>query len=962
MKILKFLLLIFTILSLNSCSDATNKEYSDLVNPFIGTVGSGNTFLGPVMPYGMVQLGPYSNYEKDMNSGIIKGFSHTHVSGMAGGGNTTRGNVNFMPVILDKNNSIDKKQNYQSHFKHSNEEAKPGFYSVILDDYDIKVELTSTIRTGFHKYIFPKSKQSAIVLKLVNGSLAINDNEISGSDNGVFFVAEFSKPVSEFTIINNNKLVTNSNSVKGTNINGIFKFETKKEEVILLKVGISMVSIEGARNNLKQELLGWDFKKILNLSKETWNKELGKIEVEGGTETEQIIFYTSLYHAMIHPNIYMDVDKKFRSENGEIYTATDFDNYTNFSLWDTFRALHPLYTLINREITSQFIKTFLSRYDHSGRMLIMEFNGVEGEQAPMIAYHSLSVLADAYVKGIRDYDVPKAYEAMKKLANDLDRTGKQLYLDYGFIPYDLKGQNVSRSLEYSYDDWCVTRLAKDFNKKDLLYFSQRGDFYKNSFSKKENFMVGRKSNFQFVPNFDPMETTGHYTEANAYQYSTFVPQNINGLMELMGGEKRFENWLDDCFTIQTDFSKINVRDVTGLIGQYAHGNEPSHSIAYLYNYTGASWKTQKMVRQILSTLYANKQNGIDGNEDAGQMSAWYVMSAMGIYSVTPGMDYYVIGSPVFDKVTLNLENGNKFEIIAKNNGKENVYIQSALLNGDPYSKTYLSNSDIMKGGKIVFEMDNKPNKKWGINEEDRPYSNENKIEYAKTPKIDFKDIMFLNTRKVTLVRAEPNAKLFYTLDGTEPNENSKPYTKPIIITKTSVFKTRSYVDGIAPSYTTTVHFKKIDMLEAQSVSGLKSGITYKYREGRGVMNARDQKAAPILETGILEYFHVNNIKDDRPFGYQLEGYLKVLKTGVYTFYLEANDGAILYLNGKEIIDNDGGHRAQRLDSKIGLKKGWHKINVDYFQQGLAKSLFVIWEGPEVKKQEVSVKVLFHKKN
>lgn len=959
MKYLKLISILLIVLSLNCCSSSANKDYSNLVNPFIGTVGSGNTFLGPVMPYGMVQLGPYSNYDKDMNVGTVRGFTHTHVSGMAGGGNTARGSVNFIPVIIDKNNDGNKKQNFQSHFEHKNEKASPGYYSVILDDYFIKVELTSTMRTGLHKYTFPKSDHAAVVLKIANGSLSVKNNEISGIDNGVFFVAEFSKPFSSVELFHKNKHIKEFNSVKGNDLNGIFHFKTKKDETILLKVGISMVDIEGARNNLKQELSGWDFDKTHKKAKATWNKELGKIDVEGGTKTEQIIFYTSLYHAMFHPNIYMDADKRFKSTNGKIYTATDFDNYTNFSLWDTFRALHPLYTLINRERTSQFIRTFLSRYDHTGRMLIMEFNGVEGGTPPMIGYHSLSVLADAYVKGIRNYDIPKAYEAMKKLANDLDRAGKQLYLDYGFIPYDLKGQDVSRSLEYSYDDWCVTRLAKDFNDKDLLYYSQRGDFYKNSFSKKENFMLGRKSNFQFVPDFDPMETTGHYTEANAYQYSTFVPQDVNGLMDLMGGDKSFEKWLDNCFTTETDFSKINLRDVTGLIGQYAHGNEPSHSIAYLYNYAGTPWKTQKMVRQILSTLYENKQNGIDGNEDAGQMSAWYVMSAMGLYAVTPGMDYYVIGSPIFDKVTLNLENGKKFEIIAKNNNKDNIYIQSAQLNGKTYSKTYLSNTDIMNGGEIIFEMGSQPNKKWGSKKEDRPYSSKQKIAYAKTPEISFSDIMFLNSRTITLSKGEKGAKIYYTLDGTEPSENSTPYTKPIIISKTLVFKTRSYVDGIAPSYTLTIHFKKIDMLEANNISGLKPGITFKYREGRGVMNARDQEAAPILETGILEYFNVNNIKDDRPFGYQLEGYLKVPKTGVYTFYLEANDGAILYLNGKEIIDNDGGHRAQRLDSKIGLKKGWHKINVDYFQQGLAKSLFVIWEGPGVKKQELPKSVLYH---
>jgi predicted alpha-1,2-mannosidase len=962
LKLSKLVLLFTIVLTFQSCTDSEKKDYSLLVNPFIGTVGSGNTFLGPVMPYGMVQLGPYSRYAEAMNSGTIYGFSHTHVSGMAGGGNTAAGKVNFMPVILDeqigKSDASNKKQTYQSHFEHHNEIASPGYYSVILDDYNINVELTSTTRVGFHRYKFPKSNQTAVVLKLGKGSLTVKNNEISGWDNGVFFVAEFSKPFKGLEIINNDLLVE-TNSIAGENIKGIFRFKTKENEVMLLKVGISMVSIEGARNNLKEELPGWDFDETLKNAKKVWNKELGKIDVEGGTKTEQIIFYTALYHAMIHPNIYMDVDKKFRSTNGEIYTATDFDNYTNFSLWDTFRALHPLYTLINREMTSQFVRSFLERYDHNGRMLIMEFEGVEGEQPPMIGYHSLSVLADAYVKGIRDYDVPKAYKAAKNLANDLDRKGKRLYLDYGFIPSDLKGQNVSRTLEYCYDDWCVTRLAKDFNDDDLLYFSQRGDFYKYSFSKKENFMIGRKSNFQFISDFDPMETTGHYTEANAYQYSTFVPQDINGLVDLMGGEQNFEKWLDNCFTIQTDFSKINVRDVTGLIGQYAHGNEPSHSIAYLYNYVGTPWKTQKLVRQILSTLYANKQNGIDGNEDAGQMSAWYVMSAMGIYSVSPGMDYYVIGSPLFDKVTLNLENGNKFEIIAENNGKDNVYIQSAKLNSKSYSKTYIRDETIMNGGKLVFEMGNKPNTNWGANEEDRPYSVTEKIAYAKTPKVDFSDIMFLNSRIITLAGNEPNAKIYYTLDGTEPTEESTPYIKPITITKTSVFKTRSFVDGIAPSYPLTVHFKKIEMLEAVNVSGMKSGITFKYREGRGVMSARDQEAALILETGILKTFNVDAIKDDRPFGYQLEGYIKVPETGVYTFYLEANDGAILYLNNKEIIDNDGGHRAQRLDTKIGLKKGWHPIKVEFFQQGLANSLLVIWEGPGVEKQEILEEVLFH---
>ena len=960
MKFLHSALILIFIAFANSCTfrHSTENDYTSKVDPFIGTVGSGNTFLGPVMPYGMVQLGPYLRYSDGGKKGTVYGFSHTHVSGMAGGGNGNPGDIIFMPVV---DVAGMKKHTYQSGFLHSNEVAAPGYYKVILDDFNIKAEWTATIRTGFHKYTFPETESAAVVLKLGNGSVSVNDGEISGSNNKrVFFVARFSKPYKSFELLNDGEKYDGAQTLKGDKILAVFHFDTDKDEAILLKVGISMVNVEGAGNNLKTELPDWNFKLVRDNARKAWNRELGKIQVEGGTKTEQRIFYTALYHSLIHPNIYMDADKKYRSTNGKVYTATDFDNYTNFSLWDTFRALHPLYTIINRGRTSQFIRTFLERYDATGRMLIMEFNGAEGDTPPMIAYHSLSVLADAYVKGIRDYDVPKAYEAMKKLADDKDRTGKEMYLDYGFIPCDLKGQDVSRTLEYSYDDWCVTRLAKDFNEEDLLHFTQRGDFYRNLFSKEVNFMIGRKSNFQFISDFDPMETTGHYTEANAYQYTTFVPQDIEGLIGLMGGDKVFENWLDTCFNTETDFSKINVRDVTGLIGQYAHGNEPSHSVSYLYNYVGTPWKTQKMVRQILSTLYTDTQDGINGNEDCGQMSAWYVMSAMGIYAVTPGMETYVIGSPVFDKVTLNLENGNKFEIIARNNAKENVYIQSAKLNGKDWPKTYLKHGDIMKGGKIVFEMGNQPNFHRGTKKEDRPYSPEKKIRYAKAPLIKFSDILFLNNRTITLSGAEPGARIYYTLDETAPTEKSVPYTKPLTITKTTVFKTRSYVDDIAPGYPITVHFRKIDMLEAVHVSGLNPGIKYIYREGKGVLNARHQESAPIMDTGVLKTFNVDAIKDDRPFGYNLEGYIMVPETGVYTFYLEANDGAILFINGKEIIDNDGGHRAQRLVSKIGLKKGWHPIKVDYFQQGLAKSLILTWEGPGVAFQEVPEDVLFYK--
>ncbi len=951
MNSIRNILSIILLTALLGCSQESN-DLTQKVNPFIGTVGSGNTFLGVVNPNGMVQLGPWQCYSENGESGMLYGFSHTHVSGMAGGGNSPRGQVVFMPSVGNSRP--------HSGFKHSNETAHPEYYSTILDDFGIKAELTGTTRAGIHRYTFPEKSSAAVVLKLGDGTVSINGDEISGIDDGVYFFARFSKPFKDILITDGDKKITSRKDVHGNHVLAKFSFDISDGNPVLLKVGISMVDIAGARKNVETEIPGWDFDAVRKAAKDAWNKELGKIVVEGGTKDEQTIFYTSLYHSMIHPNIYGDVDRRFRGTDGKIHTSDGYDNYTNFSLWDTFRALHPLYTIINRDRTNQFIRNFLERYDHTGRMLIMEFNGTEGDQPPMIAYHSLSVVADAYVKGIRDYDVKKAFEAMKDLANDLDRKGKQLYLDYGFIPADLKGQSVSRTLEYCYNDWCVTRLAKDFNDDDLRYFEQRGDFYRNLFNSKYNFMVARKSNFRFVEGFDPMETINHYTEANAYQYSTFVPHHMDGLIDLMGGDKVFEKWLDDCFTTETDFSKITVRDVTGLIGQYAHGNEPSHSIAYLYNFAGTPWKTQKMVRRIMADLYGNSQGGIDGNEDCGQMSAWYVLSAMGIYQVTPGLDYFVIGSPLFDKVTINLENGKKFEIVAKNNGKDNVYIQNAKLNGKDYPKSILKYSDMINGGKIEFEMGPEPNKSWASADKDQPHTPKNRFEYASSPVPVFDDILFLRSMPVELKSKEKGADIYYTIDGIEVTKKSTPFTKTIKITKPTVLKCRSYIEGKYPSYPLTIHFKQIPMLEAVNISEkLYPGVIYLYREGPKVMCARDQAGAPVVDKGLLKTFNVDKIKDDRPFGYNLYGYLKVPATGVYTMSLEANDGAILWINGKEIIDNDGGHRSQVLTSKIGLKKGWHPIRVDYFQQGLAKNLILTWEGPGVEKQVVPASVLFH---
>ncbi len=962
----------------------------------IGTGWNGHTFPGATLPNGMVQLSPdtkthtwanCSGYHFDDKS--ILGFSHTHYSGTGEGGGA---DILFMPttgeVKLESGEYFNEKEDdysdasgsekkaiedtrngYRSKFSHKNEFAEPGYYSVLLDDYNVKVELTATKRVGLHKYTFPETEEANVILDLVSGNsdeadslfLEINGDELSGyraatgaldGSKTIWFSAKFSRPFKSYGISVDGKLTKGMTLAKGKNVKAYFRFATKKNEVVLLKVGISSVSIDGARKNLNAELPGWDFDRVRNAAKEAWNNELSKIEIEGGTPEQQKIFYTALYHALIHPNIDMDVDRKFRSTNKKVYTATGFDDYTTYSLWDTHRGLHPLQTIINPARTNQFIRTFIERFEHSGEMPKMEFSG--NEAASMIGYHSLPVIADAYVKGIRNYNVEKAFEGMKQLANGY-RAGKRFYLKYGYIPYDLEGQSVSRTLEYSFDDWCVSRLAKDFNKNDFEYFSQRGQFYNNLFDSETGFMRPKDSEYRWKLDFDPMKISNMYTEGNAYQYTPSVFQDIEGLIKLIGGDKAFETWLDNLFTTEMDTAKLHIPDVTGLIGQYAHGNEPSHHIAYLYNYTGTPWKTQKLVRNVLSTMYTGDERGISGNEDAGQMSAWYVLSSMGFYSVTPGMDYYVIGSPLFDKVTIHVAGGKKFEIVAENNTPENVYIQSVTMNGQPYGKTYIKHSDIVSGAKFVFVMGDKPNKNWGVKKENRPCSDT----YKSAPMVQLKTDgnIFLKSTKIRLSCPAENSVVRYTLDGTEPGNSSEVYSQPIKISKTCKLKARCFVPGLNPGYTLTLNLKKAGLNPAGKVN-VNPGVRYIYKEGFA-KNIAGMERYPVKSRGVIKSFNLDAIKDARPFSYRFEGYIKAPSDGLYTFRLEANDGAILYIDGEELINNDGGHQAQAITGKVGLKQGLHKIRVDYFQMGRAKKLVVEWKVNDGKFKQIGAEDLFH---
>ncbi|MBE0653345.1 MAG: GH92 family glycosyl hydrolase, partial [Bacteroidales bacterium] len=538
------------------------------------------------------------------------------------------------------------------------------------------------------------------------------------SDQYVYFVARFSKSFISSGVALDDEIISGE-FAQGENVKAFFTFDTKDDSQVMVKVGISAVSANGARKNMDTELPGWDFEKTRSDANDAWNEELGKVNVTGGTEEQLITFYSALYHAFLVPNLFQDVDGQFLGRDLKPHQTNDFDYYTVFSLWDTFRGEHPLFTLTQQKRTIDFIKTMLAQYEQGGRLPVWELAANETEC--MIGYHSIPVIVDAYMKGIRDFDADLALEAMIHSA-ELDHFGLKSYKAFGFIPAEDEAESVSKTLEYAYDDWCIAMMAKERGNLEVYdKFIKRAQSYKNLFDPSSGFMRARINGRWFEP-FDPREVNFNYTEANSWQYSFFVPQDINGLISLLGDREVLIDRLDQLFSESSETTGRDQSDITGLIGQYAHGNEPSHHMAYLYNYAGQPWKTQQRVRQIMDELYHEKPDGLCGNEDCGQMSAWYVLSAMGIYPVTPGNPIYAIGSPLFEKTTLNLENGEAFTIRALNNSPENKYIQSATLNGKSFSRSFIRHDEIMKGGEIVFEMGPDPNEKWGVGQGNEPVS------------------------------------------------------------------------------------------------------------------------------------------------------------------------------------------------------------------------------------------------
>jgi len=765
------------------------QDFAKHVNPFIGTGGHGHTFPGATVPFGMVQLSPdtridgswdgCSGYHYDDST--IYGFSHTHLNGT---GVSDYGDIMLMPIMGEP--SFDNKI-YSSTFSHVNEKASAGFYAVKLDKHNIDVRLTTSTRVGFHEYTFNKDGQANIILdlnhrdKLLYGEIRIVNpttieilrrSEAWARDQYVYARIEFNVPLKVNLVKEENKENTKLEGIfKGTELALSFSKQVKKGEKILVKVALSPTSYEGAKLN-SSEIKHWDFEKAHKAAIALWNKELSKIEVTSDDKDKLAIFYTALYHTMMQPNIAQDLDGKYRGRDNQIHTAEGFDYYTVFSLWDTFRGAHPLYTLIDKKRTSDYINTFIKQYEQGGRLPVWEL--ASNETDCMIGYHSVSVIADAMAKGITGFDYEKAFEASKASAMR-DVLGLEAYKKNGFISMDDDHECVSKTLEYAYDDWCIAQMAQILNKKeDYHYFMKRSQNWKNIFDWETGFMRPKKNGGWDKP-FDPREVNNNFTEGNSWQYSFFVPQDISGMIEAYGGPAKFEAKLDEMFNSESKTTGREQVDVTGLIGQYAHGNEPSHHMTYLYNYVGKPEKTKEKVHYILNNFYKNTPDGLIGNEDCGQMSAWYVLSSMGIYAVTPGIEKWESNEPLFDEIK-----------IKDKSGKNLVDYQRQVENGKTTNRVFLL------GEKLKEQMIQK--RSATMSQFDYSLSaseNKNYLKIITVPIIKAESKAFKDKLKIELKSQNSKDDIYFIINDKDDHLAKKmlvKFTKPFEILQTSTIE------------------------------------------------------------------------------------------------------------------------------------------------------------------------------
>ncbi len=940
--------------SIISCKESKNNI--NYVDPFIGTDGHGHTFPGASRPFGAIQLSPDTRKGNwDACSGYhysdttLFGFSHTHLSGT---GVIDLGDVLFRPTTVNMINS-DKEFTYpkMAKFSHDKEIASPGYYSVLLEEDNINVELTSSLRTGFHKYKFPNNSNKYVLIDLEHSLddehifetefKYESDHIISGmrrtrgwSENQVvYFVAEFSSDFNPKIIVGGViQEFKKGDIIKSKNLKLVLDFSHSKINTIEAKVAISSTGYKGAKLNFESDSKYNNFNDVHKESTKIWSNILSKYNIKTNNEKLKKIFYTSVYHSYLAPYTYNDVDGSYRGMNKKIYN-NKFTNYTALSVWDTYRTWNPLMTIMEPKLVKDIVYTSLARFNEVNELPIWPL--YSSETGTMIGYHTTAVISEAIIKGIKGVNATEVYQSLITSSNK-KRKGADLYRNNGFISANNNKESVSCLLEYCYDDWSIAQVAKVLGKNtDYKSYIERSQNFTNIFDGKTKFFRGKNSDGSFVSPFSPYKLLKDYTEATAWQYRFYVPHDINGLINQFGDISSFSLALDSLFIDNTTMGEM--QDITGIMGQYVQGNEPSHHAAYLFNYIGEPWKTQKYVRELLTNMYSSKPDGIIGNEDMGQMSAWYIMSSMGLYPVAPATGEYVFGSPLFDQMKLKIGNSKTLNIVAHNNNEKNYYVDKILFNGEEILNNYISHKVIIKGGKLEFFMSSVPNYNRGTKKENFPYSfTTGKI--VSTPYVNDDVSLFEDKVSVKLSVNTKDAEIYYTLDNTQPNKSKIKYNGEFIISKSTEIRAIAIKDNIEKSHELKLFAKKAKYLPSKTLNKkLKSGLKYKYYKG-DFSTVFDIESLKPNSKGYVTNFRIDMNSEEDYFAYIFEGYIKVPESGVYSFYSKSDDGSVLFIDDVEVVNNDGSHSSIKATGEIALSKGVHKLKLMYFQSYEGKDL------------------------
>ena len=945
----KKLTLLLLALAALGCSPRS-ADPVDYVNPFIGTGFHGHTYPGATTPFGMVQLSPDTragNWDAcagyHYSDTTIDGFSHTHLSGT---GCADLADILFHPttreIVIHDGECV--LQPY--FFSHDDERASCGYYAVTLPDVNIGVELTAAPRTGVHRYTFTGKGPRQVIVDLLHtvteekidlcelrrtapGELAgMRRTQGWVPDQYVFFAARFSEPFADVQLLGDKQAVLT------------FAPDVR---TLTIAVGLSSVSVENARMNSLAEVPELDFDAVHARAVGQWRKALGDIVVEGGSRDEMINFYTAQYHTKLTPNLMSDVNGEYRRHDQTVARMPEGESYySTFSLWDTFRAWNPLQTLVDTALVNDMIRSMLDMYDSTGELPIWPL--ASGETGTMIGYHAVSVIADAYLKGIRGYDADKALEAMIRSSN-INKKGSDYYTAQGYIPSNIKRESVSCTLEYAYDDWAIARMAQAMGCDDIFgEYARRALNYVNVFDGSTCFFRGRQSDGNWSAPFEEFATGRDYTEATPWHYRFFVPHDVNGLIQLFGSREAFIREMDRLFTFESDEMQLDVSDVTGLMGQYAHGNEPSHHMAYLYNYVGQPWKTQELTRRLLHEMYAPTPEGIIGNEDCGQMSAWYVFSSLGFYPVCPGSNEFALTAPQFPKAVVRLANGRTLTVTA-DNPRRSVYIASVTLDGKPIDRNYITYDELMQGGELHFALRPRPDYERGTDDAAAPHSL-TRGEVVSIPYTTQNVSLFTEPIAIALATTTSGAEIRYTLDGSEPTETSALYAAPVPVDRSLTLKAKGFKPGAAPSRTLTLEAEKAVFRKGAPAgeTATRPGVAYSYYEG--VFSCvNDIRKGKYVSSGTMPAPSIAQAPQEDHFAYVFTGLILIPERGVWEFMTKSDDGSVLTIGDRKVVDNDGSHASVMATGRVALEAGLHPYTLLYFEDYEGQDFSWGWKAP-----------------